>query len=289
MPPEPTMAIPKVFWATMGRATCPRRILKGADVVLFVVARIVRSESIGVCDEVLYNVTIVLHLLMVVLGRHDPVVVDEGVSDLLRPALHERKPAVVVVAQRGKPWLVGEPTVHRAPTGLEVPSGHSPCARWLGIATLSDTLPIEVVANIQNVLRALVPGQALHGSRNLPLCIGNVTPGLPPCCLVARQKRTPIANCEHMGVVIFGVTDFRVPPLVLIAVVRVRCAGHRQRRIVLLEGVDVRIQSVWAASLLLHPTPSDNANKTCCQGCRGSQHVGKTPPEPGQVAWPKVE
>mmetsp|Transcript_24192 Transcript_24192/g.67903 ORF Transcript_24192/g.67903 Transcript_24192/m.67903 type:complete len:222 (+) Transcript_24192:475-1140(+) len=164
---EPVTARPDVGHAVIARALRASRVVRPrADVLLLVLSLRFSVEDVRVKHKILNVESRVLDLLVVVPRRHDPVVVDEGIADLLRPTLVELPTAIVVVAQHAKPRDVGNFVIDRLPCRREVALGLAPGRSRRNIAIHLDTAEVKVVADVKHVLRLSPLRAVLHGVRH---------------------------------------------------------------------------------------------------------------------------
>mmetsp|Transcript_114340 Transcript_114340/g.330318 ORF Transcript_114340/g.330318 Transcript_114340/m.330318 type:complete len:251 (-) Transcript_114340:469-1221(-) len=176
-PLEPSGTSPDIRHASVACALRTRRVVLERAYVVIGDVRVLGVVGVRVDDEVLDNEAFVLHLAIVVPGGHDPIVVNEGVSDLLRPSLVHLPTAVVVVAQATDPEFVRQLPVHVHPPGFETLLRRTPCSVGSGVAAGRQARIVEVVANVNDVLWVGPLRTALHGVRHLKL--GSAVPTMP--------------------------------------------------------------------------------------------------------------
>mmetsp|Transcript_70786 Transcript_70786/g.207662 ORF Transcript_70786/g.207662 Transcript_70786/m.207662 type:complete len:683 (+) Transcript_70786:137-2185(+) len=162
---EPARARAEVDGALGPAAGLLGVVLVVADVVGRVGLRRPGVKVVGVHEEVLHREVLVVGLgLPVLRGRQPAAALAPRVGDGLVPAPVEHPAAVVVVPEDAEPGLPGQalPGVDLLPAPLELGRGRRR-DRVRGKATLpNDAAPVEVVADVQDVVRARLPRPELH-------------------------------------------------------------------------------------------------------------------------------
>mmetsp|Transcript_1617 Transcript_1617/g.4833 ORF Transcript_1617/g.4833 Transcript_1617/m.4833 type:complete len:1176 (-) Transcript_1617:46-3573(-) len=152
-----------------------RVVLGPADVVLRVLLRVKRVHEVGVKHEVVHREGGVHDLQAVVRRGHHPPRAGPGVRNLLVPAVDELAAAPVMVAQDAEPGLAVEPgtVVDALVNGVELMPGGRVDEIHGATAILLDPTPVEVVADIEDVLGVLESGSRpkLLGHQQLRLAV----------------------------------------------------------------------------------------------------------------------
>mmetsp|Transcript_71639 Transcript_71639/g.180801 ORF Transcript_71639/g.180801 Transcript_71639/m.180801 type:complete len:389 (+) Transcript_71639:829-1995(+) len=280
-PHEPILASPNVRHAIVGRTLgIGGVVLLGAHVVLRLCARVHRVVRVGVDEEVLREKVGVLHLLAVVPRWHDPIVVDERVADLLRPAHVELPAAIVVVPQSAQPRFVCQLPIDPLPTRREVRLSLAPSRIRRHVAIHLDPAIIEIVPDIEDVLGISPSCTTLHRVGHAVLCV------VVYACLGARGDMTclqggaPIANGKDVGLIPFVVDDLHVP-IVFGAIILCCRVGHRQVTLVHLEGSGQGSQARCLSILYRAALGHEKNGATRCQARGGGEHDSRTAPNSG--------
>mmetsp|Transcript_21338 Transcript_21338/g.67440 ORF Transcript_21338/g.67440 Transcript_21338/m.67440 type:complete len:280 (+) Transcript_21338:369-1208(+) len=156
-------------------ASCPGRVvLVAADVVVGVVRGGLRVHGVGVEHEDVGAEALVRehHALHEVLRGHDPAAALPRVGDLLVPGVVELEAAVVVVAQDAQPWLAVEARAAVDPLEDVVEHALRQARHHVhgAAAVLGDAGPVEVVPDVDDVVRRAVRGVEPHLLGDLLLC-----------------------------------------------------------------------------------------------------------------------
>mmetsp|Transcript_86367 Transcript_86367/g.220020 ORF Transcript_86367/g.220020 Transcript_86367/m.220020 type:complete len:379 (+) Transcript_86367:374-1510(+) len=110
----------------------------------------------------------VLHAHHVVRGRHDPAVAGPSVRNLLIPTVVKTTATPIVVAQNAQPRLALEARarVDALKDLVELVMSREGDLIHGGAASLLDAAPVEIVADVQEVLRLIDLGALLHRLRH---------------------------------------------------------------------------------------------------------------------------
>mmetsp|Transcript_30227 Transcript_30227/g.64313 ORF Transcript_30227/g.64313 Transcript_30227/m.64313 type:complete len:285 (-) Transcript_30227:627-1481(-) len=173
-PRKPTGAILDAF-GTFLPATDVLRVVCAADVVLGIGMHVRGVEDVGVQKEIINRETRIANRRHPELRRHDPSTSrPPGVADELVPALVKEETAIVVVPQNSQPRLTVQPVafVDVLEVPLELSGRNDLVSRYA--ASSVDAAPVEVVADVQDVVRAPMLCPNLHLARDslLGLLIG---------------------------------------------------------------------------------------------------------------------
>mmetsp|Transcript_12846 Transcript_12846/g.36958 ORF Transcript_12846/g.36958 Transcript_12846/m.36958 type:complete len:367 (-) Transcript_12846:8-1108(-) len=248
-PPEPTLAIPDVLGAVIAGALRARRVvLLRAHVVLGLLPRLLGVEDVRIDDEVLGDVAVVLHLPRVVARGHDPIVVEEGKPDLLRPALVHAPAAVVVVAKDAEPRNLGQRAVHLLPVRGEGPIDRALVVAGRRVARVLEAFDIKVVADVEHVLGLGPRGAILENARDGVLSLR--VPTVAREGYVIRQCGAPVSDHEDARGAVLVVLDL-YPTGIVDAVVLIRPVGHREVTLVHLKWLPELLHRRLCAPLLV--------------------------------------
>mmetsp|Transcript_40092 Transcript_40092/g.85938 ORF Transcript_40092/g.85938 Transcript_40092/m.85938 type:complete len:382 (-) Transcript_40092:708-1853(-) len=165
--PEPRRARILVNRTTSRCAGCPCRVVGSTDVVIRIFVIGMGILEVGVEEPEIDGEHLcgVLHSGAPIGCRHDPSRAGPGVGDLLIPAVVEDTAAPVVISQHGKPRLAVQAlaAVNTFEDLIELMVCGEGDRVHGGSAVLLDASPVEVVADIEDVLGVADASSVLHG------------------------------------------------------------------------------------------------------------------------------
>mmetsp|Transcript_82446 Transcript_82446/g.214825 ORF Transcript_82446/g.214825 Transcript_82446/m.214825 type:complete len:212 (-) Transcript_82446:444-1079(-) len=169
--------------------------------------RVVGIQDKNVKGELLVRIR---HCLLIVGCRHHPPGVLPSVSNLLVPGIVETPPTIVVVAQSAYPrYITG---IHGVENRVElVLCLEAQLRHWRCPASLLDATPIEVVADVEDIVRVARRRTLAHGLSDILLChivrpdderavMGREHDGpmIRRLDVGAVQHASPVADCENV-------------------------------------------------------------------------------------------